>query len=181
MTKINNDRILFLLDKIRAKDEAAFKEFFFLMQPQIYYYIFKFVYNRATAEDLTQETFIKFWLNADKIDPNRSGKAYLYRIAHNLSINYSKRKPATTDYESEEASLQKEKDSPLEYVFLLDDYQKAVNTLPERCRAVFMLCRFDGFEYAEIAEILGLSIQTVKNQMSKALAVLRKRLHTHLN
>ncbi|PIX95152.1 MAG: hypothetical protein COZ25_01965, partial [Ignavibacteria bacterium CG_4_10_14_3_um_filter_37_18] len=51
--------------------------------------------------------------------------------------------------------------SDVDYLFLLDDYQKAVSSLPERCRAVFVLCRFDGFEYAEIAEILGISLQTV--------------------
>ena len=181
MIKVDNDRILFLLGRIKLKDEAAFKEFFFLMQPSIFYYLFKFVYNRTAAEDLTQETFIKFWLNAEKLDLSLSGKAYLYKIAHNLAINYSKRKPKSSEYFSEESDARDVRKTNMDYVFLLDDYQKAVNSLPERCRAVFVLCRFDGFEYLEIAEILGISLQTVKNQMSKALAVLRKRLQSYLN
>jgi RNA polymerase sigma-70 factor (ECF subfamily) len=181
MIKIDNARVLFLLRGIKQKDEAAFKEFFFLMQPSIFYYLFKFVYNKATAEDLTQETFIKFWLNAENIDLSLSGKAYLYKIAHNLAINHSKRKPQTSAYDAEEHHLNKSDKTNMDYVFLLDDYQKAVNSLPERCRAVFVLCRFDGFEYSEIAEIMEISLQTVKNQMSKALAVLRKRLQSHLN
>lgn len=181
MIKVDNDRVLFLLSGIKQKDEAAFKEFFFLMQPSIFYYLYKFVYNRQTAEDLTQETFIKFWLSAEKIDLSLSGKAYLYKIAHNLAINHSKRKPQTSAYDAEENNLNKDDKTNMDYVFLLDDYQKAVNSLPERCRAVFNLCRFDGFEYSEIAEIMGISLQTVKNQMSKALAVLRKRLQSHLN
>ncbi|MCK9425800.1 MAG: RNA polymerase sigma-70 factor [Ignavibacteriaceae bacterium] len=181
MIKIDNARVLFLLRGIKQKDEAAFKEFFFLMQPSIFYYLFKFVYNKATAEDLTQETFIKFWLNADRLDLTLSGKAYLYKIAHNLAINHSKRKPQTSAYDAEEHHLNKSDKTNMDYVFLLDDYQKAVNSLPERCRAVFVLCRFDGFEYSEIAEIMEISLQTVKNQMSKALAVLRKRLQSHLN
>ncbi len=182
MVKIDNERVLFLLGRIKEKDKEAFKEFFFLFQPSIFYYLFKFVNNRATAEDLTQETFIKFWLNADRLDPTLSGKAYLYKIAHNLAINHSKRAPKDSFYEFEENQMNSKSDKPnMEYVFLLDDYQKAVNSLPERCRAVFTLCRYDGFEYSEIAEILDISLQTVKNQMSKALAVLRKQLQSHLN
>ncbi|MDP3148910.1 MAG: sigma-70 family RNA polymerase sigma factor [Ignavibacteria bacterium] len=182
MIKIDNERVLFLLGKIKERDEEAFKEFFFIFQPSIFYYLFKFVYNRATAEDLTQETFIKFWLSSDRLDLTLSGKAYLYKIAHNLAINHTKRKPRDLAYESEELDVhQHAGKTSMDYVFLLDDYQKAVNSLPERCRAVFTLCRNDGFEYSEIAEILDLSLQTVKNQMSKALAVLRKRLQAHLN
>jgi len=182
MIKIDNDRVVFLLGKIKEKDEAAFKEFFFLFQPSIFYYLFKFVYNRATAEDLTQETFIKFWLNANRLDLTLSGKAYLYKIAHNLAINHTKRSPKDATYEYEESQMNSHSGKAnIDYLFLLDDYQKAVSSLPERCRAVFTLCRFDGFEYSEIAEILDISLQTVKNQMSKALAVLRKRLQAHLN
>lgn len=182
MVKVDNERVLFLLKGIKQKDEAAFKEFFFLFQPSIFYYLFKFVYNRGTAEDLTQETFIKFWLNADRLDLSLSGKAYLYKIAHNLAINHTKRTPKNLAYESDEINTySRSGKSDMDYVFLLDDYQKAVSSLPERCRAVFTLCRFDGFEYSEIAEILDISLQTVKNQMSKALAVLRKRLQAHLN
>lgn len=182
MIKIDNERVLFLLGKIKEKDEEAFKEFFFLFQPSIFYYLFKFVYNRTAAEDLTQETFIKFWLSSDRLDLTLSGKAYLYKIAHNLAINHTKRRSKDLAYEPEETGLHRhDSKTNMDYVFLLDDYQKAVNSLPERCRAVFTLCRYDGFEYSEIAEILDISLQTVKNQMSKALAVLRKRLQSHLN
>ena len=62
----------------------------------------------------------------------------------------------------------------------MDDFQLAVNTLPDRCRTTFILSRFHGFEYSEIAEILEVSLQTVKNQMNKAISVLRKRLAAHL-
>ncbi|NCS80985.1 MAG: hypothetical protein COZ80_12235 [Ignavibacteria bacterium CG_4_8_14_3_um_filter_37_9] len=162
MIKIDNNRVLFLLGKIKERDEEAFKEFFYLFQPSIFYYLFKFVYNRATAEDLTQETFIKFWLNADRLDLTLSGKAYLYKIAHNLAINHTKRTPKEITHEADEFHADRRNGkSDVDYLFLLDDYQKAVSSLPERCRAVFVLCRFDGFEYAEIAEILGISLQTV--------------------
>gem|GEM_PF-1349151 len=181
MIKTDKAQVLQLLSRIKEKDEAAFKEFFFLMQPSIFYYLYKFLFNRETAEDLTQETFIRFWQNAEKIDLLLSGKAYLYRIAHNLAINHAKRTPRVYELSGEDALKEKNESENLDYIFLLDDYQKAVNSLPERCRAVFILCRFDGFEYSEIAEILGITLQTVKNQMSKALAVLRKRLQAHLN
>jgi len=120
-------------------------------------------------------------LNADKIDPSKSGKAYLYKIAHNLSINSLKRKSGAEYVSDEHLNTIPMNEASIDFIFMEDEYQKAVNSLPERCRAVFTLCRFDGLEYAEIAEVLGISLQTVKNQMSKALAVLRKRLQNFLN
>ena len=63
----------------------------------------------------------------------------------------------------------------------MDDYQRAIEKLPERCRATFILSRFSGFEYSEIADILGVSLQTVKNQMNKAISVLKNLLAVYLN
>ncbi|MGE5500238.1 MAG: sigma-70 family RNA polymerase sigma factor [Syntrophothermus sp.] len=56
-----------------------------------------------------------------------------------------------------------------------------MNTLPERCRAIFLLSRYEDMSYSEIAEALEISLQTVKNQMSKAIAILKKRLASHLD
>lgn len=169
---------------IVRKDEEAIKEFFFLMQPNVFHFLFRYIGNRAIAEDLTQDTFIKFWLSIDRLDPDQSCKAYLYKIARNIAINYHNRKPPVVRFEDDENLLllySKNSNIEIDAIFFMDDYQKAIDSLPERCKATFLLSRFSGFNYSEIAEILEVSIQTVKNQMNKALAVLRKRLRKHLD
>ena len=167
---------------IKEKNEAAFKEFFLILQPEIFYFLYRYTSIREVAEDLTQETFVKFWLSLDNLDPNQSPKAYLYKIARNLAINHLNRKIPLFSIDDENILLKLSKNfnSGIDADFLLDDYQRAINTLPERCKATFLLSRFNGFDYHEIAGIMEVSVQTVKNQMNKALAVLRKRLAKYL-
>lgn len=168
---------------LKEKDENAIKEFFLILQPEIFYFLYRYTSIREIAEDLTQETFIRFWLSLDKLDPNQSFRAYTYKIARNLAINYLDRKMPMSSFDEEDVllGLSKNLNDECDSVFLMDDYQKAINSLPERCKATFLLSRFSGFDYSEIAEIMCVSLQTVKNQMNKALAVLRKRLIRYLD
>ena len=168
-----------LLGRIKTGNEEAFKEFFFIMQPNIMAFLYRFTSDKETANDLCQETFIKFWLSREKINLSLFPKAYLYQIARNLALNFINRKPPVTSYEDDEnllISMSKNPEKDYENYAMIDDLQKALNILPERCRTTFILSRFDGFEYSEIAEVMNVSLQTVKNQMNKAISVLRKYL-----
>lgn len=173
-----SEELIELYSRIKRKDESALQEFFFSVQPQLFYFLFRFTGSKEIAEDLTQESFIKFWLAIDNLDPHKSFKAYLFKIARNLAINQVQRSLPTVSFDEENILLQLSKsiDDEIDNSFFMNDFQRAVNTLPERCKSTFLLSRFSGFNYSEIAGIMGVSLQTVKNQMNKALAVLRKRL-----
>lgn len=179
------EKILFnLLGLIKNDNQQAFEEFFFLNQPGVFHFLYRYTSDCETAKDLTQETFIRFWLHRHNIDLSICSTAYLYKIARNLAINYSVKNSRTSRIDDEENTLIRLSRNPqTEYdsVFFMDDYQKAIEKLPERCRATFILSRFSGFDYSEIAGILGVSLQTVKNQMNKALSVLKKLLAIYLN
>ncbi len=173
-----------LIRKIRSGDDKAFKEIFYLMQPGIFRFVYRYINNSCIAEDLTQETFIKFWVIRNNLDETKSPKAYLYRIARNLALNHITRQQPKQSYsisKNDYLSLIMDPVDNYDKYFLMDDFQRAVNDLPERCKATFVLSRYEGCEYSEIAEILHVSLQTVKNQMNKAIAVLRKRLASHLS
>lgn len=177
------EELIELYSRIKSKDESALQEFFFSVQPHLFYYLFRFTNCREIAEDLTQESFVKFWLAIDNLDPHQSFKAYLFKIARNLAINQVQRSLLTVSFDEENILLQlcKSIDAEIDNSFFMNDFQRAVNTLPERCKSTFLLSRFSGFNYSEIAEIMGVSLQTVKNQMNKALAVLRKRLIQYID
>ncbi|NJD21745.1 MAG: RNA polymerase sigma factor [Melioribacter sp.] len=180
---VDQKKISELSPLIKEKDEQALKEFFYLMQPEIFRFLFRYTGDRALAEDLVQETFVKFWLSIDNLDVDKLCKAYLYRIARNLAINNINRRPPFKYIGDEEnfLSLLNNTQNEVNLTFFMDDFQKAINSLPERCKATFLFSRISGFDYSEIAEIMNVSLQTVKNQMNKALAVLRKRLKNHLD
>lgn len=182
MMIIDQKRSSELYTLIKEKNEAAFKEFFLILQPEIFYFLYRYTSIREVAEDLTQETFVKFWLSIDNLDPSQSLKAYLYKIARNLAINHLNRKIPLFSIDDENILLKLSQNyySDIDADFLLDDYQKAINTLPERCKVTFLLSRFSELDYSEISEVMEVSIQTVKNQMNKALSVLRKRLVKYL-
>jgi RNA polymerase sigma-70 factor, ECF subfamily len=184
MQKIGKEKLSILIEEIKQNNASAFKEFFCCFQPGIYYFLYRFTSDPNAADDLTQETFISFWKHKDCIDCDVSPKAYLYRIAKNLAINHMTRKPPVSSFAEKENVLIRLGNNPTQdydRITLFDDFQKALNLLPERCRATFILSRYEGLDYSEIAEVLNVSLQTVKNQMNKAFAVLRKNLSHHLN
>ncbi|MBZ0199695.1 MAG: RNA polymerase sigma-70 factor [Ignavibacteriaceae bacterium] len=178
------ETLLNLIELIKNDDKKAFQEFFYLYQPGIFHFLYRYTSDTETAKDLTQETFIRFWLHRRNLQISRSTTSYLYKTARNLAINYSIKSAKTSRIDDQDDTLLRLSLNPeLEYdaVFFMDDYQKAIEKLPERCRATFILSRFSGFDYSEIAEILGVSLQTVKNQMNKALSVLKNLLAVYLN
>jgi RNA polymerase sigma-70 factor (ECF subfamily) len=171
-----------LIVEIKNDDQNAFKEFFYLMQPSVFHFLLRFTSDRIIAEDLTQETFIKFWLNRKEIQPNSFPKAYIFQIARNLAINHIHRsyKTESIDDSIKLSALINDSEKEMEYIFFRDDCQKAIDVLPERCKTTFLLSRYHGFNYSEIADIMQVSLQTVKNQMNKAISVLKKRLSNYL-
>ena len=177
---VNKNDISSLILRIKKGDQEAFKQFFNLFQPEIFRFIYRYLSDNDAAEDLCQDTFVKFWLHRQNIDGTSYPRAYLYKIAKNLAYNYSTRKPPSVSYDADLKIVSLAgKDPSEEYdnANLAEECRRAINKLPERCRMTFILSRYDGFDYAEIAATMDVSIQTVKNQMNKALNFLKEELN----
>lgn len=138
------------------------------------------------AEDVVQDTFIRVWQRRGEWSSTGSVSAYLYRITRNLSLNARSERNARRGRDEQGArhlalsSRVRNPHDELEASSLRDEIQAAIDTLPERRREVFVLSRFHGLTHPEIAEAMGISSQTVSNQMTSALAEMRKRLAHHL-
>ena len=173
-----------VIERIRRSDAEAFKEFFLRHQEEIYCFLFRYTQDRQAAEDLTQETFLSFWCARQTLRAELSARGYLFRIARNAALNFLARRhpvePLPADDQLPLALLLEDPGQIFDRACLLDDFQQALGDLPERCRAVFILSRYHEMSYEEIAAALEISLQTVKNQISKAIAILRKRLAHHL-
>jgi RNA polymerase sigma-70 factor, ECF subfamily len=168
-----------LIGLIKKGDQNAFKQFFNIFYPEIYRFLSKYLSNDDEAQDLCQDTFIKFWQQRHIIDISSYPRAYLYKIAKNLAFNHTTRKPASVSFNQDLGYVPlKDNDPYVEYdnKNLAEECKKAINQLPERCRMTFILSRYEGLDYSEIAETMDVSLQTVKNQMSKAINSLKDKL-----
>jgi RNA polymerase sigma-70 factor, ECF subfamily len=145
-------------------------------------YALGFVGSQDAAEDIVQDALIAVW---DRRLEWRAGSlvALLYRATRNRALNERRRERVRLRWRREQRE-EEESPSPwhvLQGEELRTQLERAIEGLPPRRREIFLLARFDGLGYREIAEVLGISIQTVANQMSSALAELRRVLSPRLD
>jgi len=140
----------------------------------------RFVYSKDLAEDLVSDIFYTFWNTQAFLSVTTSYRAYLFRSVRNRAYNYLANEFKKSD--SIEAANQIEAsstDSPEQIMRLDELYLKIdelVATLPPQCRKVFLMNRFEGRKYKDIAEELHLSIRTVETHVLKALNTLKSGL-----
>ncbi|MBL7773904.1 MAG: RNA polymerase sigma-70 factor [Chitinophagaceae bacterium] len=132
------------------------------------------------AEEMVQNVFVKLWEKKEHIDIHTSLQAYLYKSVYFESLNFIKRQQHQQNYETQTAYAMKEEKvwahEKLDRKQLETKLRDALNDLPEQCRTVFQLSRFQELKYREIAASLGISEKTVENHMGKALRILRLKL-----
>lgn len=133
------------------------------------------------AHDVVQDVFIKLWNRKDEISAILNKKAYLFRAVINASISFlenNRGKSTIQDLRIE--SPGSHADSMVLAKELESKIQKALDALPPKCKAIFVLSRFEGLKNKEISEYLGLSIKTVENQMGIALKRMKEDLKPYL-
>ena len=135
------------------------------------------------AEDIVQEVLFELYKKRDQVNI-QSLIGYLKRSVYNRSLNKVKSRKDFIDaddisYELSDGLTNSQEN--LEYGELEDYLHKAIDSLPEKCRLVFVLNRFEQLSYKEVAQKLDISVKTVENQMSKALKFLRVELKNYNN
>jgi RNA polymerase sigma-70 factor (ECF subfamily) len=138
----------------------------------------------AAAADTAQQTFIRLWQRREQWTPSGSVAAYVFRITRNAALNERRaRRIRIVSSENPRSNLTSAAWTPLQTLEekeLRAGLEAALRLLPERRKEVFMLARFQRLTYDEIAALMGISPQTVANQMSAALADLRRHLAAHI-
>lgn len=178
-----------LFKKVILGDEKAFEEVFSTHFRSMCFYAKLFGLSLEQAKEIVQFTFLRFWEVRSQIQPIGPIQHYLFKAVRNNSLNYlrkHKSQLSLIDAEANISALENEiggdisGHETLVYGELEQRFKAALEDLPPKMRQIFVLSRYEGFSYKEIAEELNISVKTVETQMSKALAKLRVELKEYL-
>ncbi len=165
-----------LLERARSGDGGAFVILVRRYDRALRSLAYRLLGDRHAMDDVLQEAYLKAFRSIDRFRADASFNTWLYRIVHNACIDQLRRQrptslldfePPTTEHLEQEVSLR-------------TDVGRALAALPETHRAVVMLVDVDGFDYGEVAAIVGVPVGTVRSRLSRARASLRASLKDSL-
>lgn len=173
-----------IISAIREGNERIFEETFRKYYQSLCNYANSILKEMDEAEEVVQNLFLSIWEKRSNLEINISLKSYLYRAVHNHCLNRIKHLKVKEEYHQYAVNFY---DSSYESVSqtvmkneLETKIEEAIRKLPEQCRLIFRMSRFEELKYHEIAEQLELSPKTVENQIGKALKILRVELAEYL-
>lgn len=154
-----------LIEKSRQGDEEAFATLFALYREKIFHHILAIVKEEEAAKDLLQETFLHAYQHLPGFKEESSFYTWVYRIAHNLSLNYLKKRGRRREEELKEELVAAPafKDETLTKDILL-----AITTLTPKLRIVYELCEIEGLSQKEVAAKLAIPEGTVRSRLHHA-------------
>ena len=171
-------------------DKDAFEELYNLYFPRLYAFSFKMINDANLAKDLVQNIFIKIWESPSSVNINKP-ESYLYQMARNACLNYIRHLKVVDNlklkvkghYLGEELYyIDLVGNEP--YILIEKELEGRImdlmNSLPEKCLAVFQMSRIEGLKNREIADQLGISLKAVEKHISRALKIYRDNFADYL-
>ena len=172
---------LALVEALRRHDTQAFRTLFDRYHADLYRFLVRMGIQGDVVEDILQDVFMGVWSGRNRLDPQRSIRAYLYRACRNRAANHFRGGARFAENpQAEPVSELPPQDDLADYELLHRRVGEAVSRLPERRRAVFELCFVNGLSYREAAQVLNISPKTVENQMGYALKSIREFVSPYL-
>ncbi|MBT1701997.1 RNA polymerase sigma-70 factor [Chryseosolibacter indicus] len=173
-----------LLIALAEGDITAFEMYFKTLYQPLCNYAFTFLQDKEEAEEIVQSAFLSFWEKREGLNIRTSPKSYFYAMVRNACLNVIKHQKIKQKYIGEELALTNPGSEAVAEAISSDELERriheAISLLPEQCRLVFKLSRFEELKYQEIATQLNISIKTVENHMGKALKIMREQLKDYL-
>jgi len=174
-----------LIYKIRAGDTFAFEQVFRQYYSGLCSYANQILHDAGESEEIVQEFFVQFWQKRESVEISTSLKSYLFRAVHNSCLNQIKHQKVRENFAQnvhrENPDPESSQANTLDTKDMQKAIQNAIESLPPERKKVFMMVRYEERRYKEVADLLGISVKTVENQMGKAMQYLRKALNDYLS
>lgn len=144
---------------------------------RLYYHAFSFLNDEEEAKDVVNDVFERVWINFEKLELSSSVVPLLYTLVRNRCVSLIRHKKVKERF-SREIAVESEvcDEETVEYEMLIEKLRHLIELLPAQTKIVFKKCFLDGKKYQETADDLGISINTVKTHINKALRILRGEL-----
>lgn len=172
-----------LMLEIKADNMFAFDILYKKYSKRLYKFGYSIIKSREETENLVQDVYLNLWEHRYKVQKNSSIKYYLFTIAYNSAISIIKKKAKESQYfeyiKSLQENIEESVNVELEYNELKKKYDEIIKELPLRQKEIFYLHRIEGLKYKEISNRLNISINTVENQMSRALKTIRAKIDNY--
>ncbi|MCL6296703.1 RNA polymerase sigma-70 factor [Jejuia spongiicola] len=168
-----------LVSLLKNGDRNAYKTIFDAYYKRLYVFALKYVEDSYMAEEIVENVLFILWQKRHKMGDIDNLKSYLYAMVRNTSLDYLKNQKKFERYD-------KEKHDSIHFMeqFIIEEETHAIlfqalESLPSKCRKVFELSCIEGVKYADIAEDLQISLNTVKSQRARAIELLRIHLKNY--
>ena len=180
---MTENELQIIVDSVKSGDREAFDKLFRQYYASLVRFSFRFVADEDIAAEVVQDFFVHLWTKHKSLSINSSIKSYMMQSVRNLSLTYINKERSHAEsnlsiYSEEGEAFDASEE--LQGQNLENAYRKIVAGMPEKRREVFMLSRFDGLKYAEIAERLNLSQKTVEAHISSAIKQLKDGLKDYI-
>jgi RNA polymerase sigma-70 factor (family 1) len=168
-----------MVRKFQMGKEKGFTYFYNELWPALMYYTFRILNDYAAAEDIVEESFIKIWERHSTFTHPQVIKSWMYTTCRNAAFNQLKQEQSQSTHK--ERILKESPDTEESHIErlvraeIITEVQRIISILPPECEKVFQRMFITGQTVREIAEALGLSISTIKNQKARGLEILRRK------
>lgn len=166
-----------LMRRVAAADAAACRELIDRELPGLLAFAYRLLGNRAEAEDIAQDAFLRLWQMAARWTPKAKIRTWLRRVTYNASIDRLRRRRPQVD--PDDIAIADTARNPAEAAHAAQveiAVEAALAELPERQRAAVALAHYDGLGNQETAEILAISVEAVESLLARGRRALRSRL-----
>lgn len=169
-----------IIRRIRQGDKQEFEKLFRSSYVSLVRYAKTILRDHDASEEIVQELFFRLWQDKQKLTIESSLNGYLYRSVHNRALHYIEHQQVVSRHAGEMTASAEQISEPVTEAIYYSELQarvaRVLERLPERCRLIFKMSRFEGMKYNEIADKLAVSLKTVEADMGKALREFRKAL-----
>tara|TARA_R110002049_G_scaffold302891_1_gene496419 strand:+ start:365 stop:964 length:600 start_codon:yes stop_codon:yes gene_type:complete len=180
-TNVHTEKLL--VQQLIEGNSKAFRKLFDTYRNDVYSYGISMLKSKVLAEEVVQDVFLNIWEHRDRLNADLSFKSYVFTITRNLAFNLISKLANNRKLKDQIFYKSQKFYSPIEDKIAEADYDviknKAINLLPPKRKRIFEMSRNEGKSYEEISKELGISISTVKGQMSKALGSIKDFLQKH--
>lgn len=166
-----------LVQELISGNEKAFRKLFDVYWKEVYAYSLSILRNEVFADEIVQDSFLQIWLKRETLDASRSIKPFLITVVKNKTLDFLKKAANDRKLREEVYYSRGKSHNPIYQKLREDDLEMvkdaALALLPPRRKLIFEMSRYEGKSYEEIGQELGITTNTVKSQMRKALETIR--------